>query len=474
MSSSSENNNPKKCERCQTEDVAVICQTCQPFHNFCLRCDSIIHSMKLKTTHVRETILNIPNQKNRPSTSTNNIKTSRNLYSNGNRICCNSAKQIKSLTPDRCHTYNENNFNNNSFNNGLSIRGISNINTKSNNNNCFTKEYVDEINRINEKEKAALKYKLESLQSNMDRLKNNFQNEMNNLQNQVNENYMAKKMIEEKMHQLIEVTLKEKDTKINLITKENNLLKEKTKILEDKIKEKENIINQKNIDHNIQIKNLKNEIDSVKKDNSFIQKRHNDKVSEIVRSNNNNLKNMTERHQKEIQDIYKNSKSKNDQLIQQIQSDLDTIDMLKNKNNNCQQTIEKMKKENHYLLHENIELKKNIDKINNNLNSANNVIDDLKKNIQNLNVENEHLKNDLDYFENTINELKNEIILLNEAYAKKDKDFNYLLVQSEKIRKNFSVNMFNNEELDSKNKELEKENFELKQTIASYNKSIMC
>ena len=105
-------------------------------------------------------------------------------------------------------------------------------------------------------------------------------------------------------------------------------MKKLEKILEDKIKEKENIINQNNIDHNIQIKNLKNELDIIKKDNSFIQKRHNDKVSEMVRSNNNNLKNMTERHQKEIQDIYKNSKSKNDQLIQQVQNDLDTVDML--------------------------------------------------------------------------------------------------------------------------------------------------
>ena len=470
MSFTLNNNNPKKCDRCQTEDVAVICQTCQPFHNFCLRCDSIIHSMKLKTSHVRENILNTKNPQNHPSASTSNIKPlNNNFYSNGNKIYSNSTKQIKSLTPDRCYTHTECNK---SFNNDLNIKSLSNIHTK--NKNCFTKEYVDEINRINEKEKAALKYKLESLQNNMDRLKNNFQNEVKNLQDKVNENYMAKKLIEEKMNKLIDVTIKEKDIKINLLTKENNLLKEKAKILEEKIKEKDNIIDQNNIDYNIHIKNLENEIETIKKDNSFMQKRHNDKVSEMVRTNNNNLKNMTERHQKEIQDIYKNSKSKNDQLIQQVQSDLDTIDMLKNSNNNFQQIIEKMKKENRSLQYENIELKKNIDKVNYNLKSASGVIEELKKNIQNVKMENEHLKNDFDYFEETINELKNEIVLLNEAYAKKDKDFNYLLIQSEKIRKDFSINMFNNEELDNKNKELEKENFELKQTLASYNRSIMC
>ena len=465
--------NPKKCDRCQTEDVAVICQTCQPFHNFCLRCDSIIHSMKLKTSHIRETVplLNIPLPQNRPSASTSNIKSNRrNLYANGNIVSSSSAKQIKSFTPDRCLTQIENN---NSFCSGLNIRGLNN-NIANNNNNCFTKEYVDEINRINEKEKAALKYKLESLQNNMDRLKNNFQNEMKNLQDQVNENYMAKKLLEEKMNKLIEVTLKEKDIKINLITKENNLLKEKTQILEDKIKEKDNIINKNKIDFNNQINNLKDEIDAIKKDNSFIKKRHKDEVSEMMRTNNTNLKNMDERHQKEIEDIYINSKSKNDQLIQQVQNDLDTIDMLKNSNNNFQETIEKMKKENHFLLNENKELKNNLEKVSYNLKTANDNIEELKRNIQNVKEENGHLKNDFDYFEDTINELKNEIVLLNEAYAKKDKDFNYLLVQSEKIRKDFSVNMFNNEELDNKNKELEKENFELKQTIASYSRSVMC
>ena len=54
MSDLNINNRESKCERCQTEDVAIICHTCQPFHNFCHRCDSIIHSMKLKTNHVRE------------------------------------------------------------------------------------------------------------------------------------------------------------------------------------------------------------------------------------------------------------------------------------------------------------------------------------------------------------------------------------------------------------------------------------
>ena len=51
---------------------------------------------------------------------------------------------------------------------------------------------------------------------------------------------------------------------------------------------------------------------------------------------------------------------------------------------------------------------------------------------------------------------------MKETSNKKDKDFDYLLSQSEKIRKEFSENMFNNEELDLKNRKLIKENEELK------------
>ena len=92
--------------------------------------------------------------------------------------------------------------------------------------------------------------------------------------------------------------------------------------------------------------------------------------------------------------------------------------------------------------------------------------------MEKIKIENNNMKSDFDYFENTINGLKNEIVLMNETYAKKDKDFNYLLSQSEKIRKEFSDNMFNNEELDTKNRELMRENEELKRALLSFQESI--
>ena len=46
-----------KCERCQTELADILCQSCEPFHYFCPRCDSIVHSMRVRTSHIRQNII---------------------------------------------------------------------------------------------------------------------------------------------------------------------------------------------------------------------------------------------------------------------------------------------------------------------------------------------------------------------------------------------------------------------------------
>ena len=97
------NNNEKniKCERCQSEEATIICHTCQPFHNFCHRCDSIIHSMKLKTNHIREPYSPSLYFQNAPSTIVPNSQDAQPL---------NNTFQ-KSLTPERQYnrsTLNEN------------------------------------------------------------------------------------------------------------------------------------------------------------------------------------------------------------------------------------------------------------------------------------------------------------------------------------------------------------------------------
>ena len=52
------------------------------------------------------------------------------------------------------------------------------------------------------------------------------------------------------------------------------------------------------------------------------------------------------------------------------------------------------------------------------------------------------MKKDFDYLEKTIDGLKQEINVLKETNTRKDKDFQTLLSQSEKMRKDFSSKMF--------------------------------
>ena len=47
----------EKCERCQIDKASIICHSCQPFQKFCHRCDSIIHSLKIKSNHVRDSLI---------------------------------------------------------------------------------------------------------------------------------------------------------------------------------------------------------------------------------------------------------------------------------------------------------------------------------------------------------------------------------------------------------------------------------
>ena len=61
--------------------------------------------------------------------------------------------------------------------------------------------------------------------------------------------------------------------------------------------------------------------------------------------------------------------------------------------------------------------------------------------------------------------LKKEIINLKELYNKKEQDYNYLFNQSEKIRKDFSNQMFDNEKLDREKRSLIKENELLKNKL---------
>ena len=459
------------CERCQSEPASIQCQSCQPFHLFCQRCDSLIHSMKLKSNHQREPIY---------------LKYLRPLSSNIPIINQNYAtakfynphtenRSYRVVTPKKPSLHESRSAPRN-------IQRINEINTNSNcNKNSFInqtfqetpesygKDYLNEINRIHDKEKAALLYKIDMLENNIERLKLNFQNETKTMEERINNVFNEKKNIEEKLNQLLDVTIKEKDNQINLLLKENDLIKNKNKNLENIVNEKDKNTDRNILEYNTEIEKLKTQIANMTKENTDLHKTHMDKVSEIVKNNDDNMKNLTEQHKKEISEIYFDGKFKNEKLIEQVENDFNTIELLKKDNENLQQIIKKLEHDNHVMMHDNQIFASKFNELTKNLEDSQFLNDSLKKSNDKLTNENNNMKNEIEYFEKTINALKNQVLLLNETYSKKDKDFNYLLEQSEKIRKDFSNNMFNNEKLDLKIRELQKENEQLKKTISQLN-----
>ena len=61
---------------------------------------------------------------------------------------------------------------------------------------------------------------------------------MKSMEERISNIFREKKNVEEKLSQLLDVTIKEKDTQINLLLKENDLIKNKNKDLESIMNEK--------------------------------------------------------------------------------------------------------------------------------------------------------------------------------------------------------------------------------------------
>ena len=466
-----------KCERCQTENANIVCKECQPFHYFCSRCDSIVHSMRVKSSHLRQNISAFINKAlNSPINGDSNYSTAKFGEINKELNLPNSSKRyFRTLTPKKQRVIYNNKLNekeNISLNNEYNVN---NINYPiSNQGKSYSKDYLSEINRIHNKEKEALQYKIDTLENNIERLKLNFQNEIKLMEERMNNILREKKNMEEKYNQIIDMTIKEKDEKIHLLINENNIIKEKIRILEEKGKEKEGFMTNNLNECNNQIENLKNELANARKDNSILHKNHMNKVSEMVKSNNENLQNLKELHKKEVNEIYYDGKLKNEKLIQQVENYINKIDFLNNENQNMKENLEKLENDNKMLIYENQNLKDKITEYSKNLEVSRDLNNNIQKNYEKIKMENSNMKNDFDYYEYTINGLKRELFLMNDTYIKKEKDFNYLLEQSEKIRKDFSQNMFNNEELEYNNRALKKENDDLKKAINSFNENHRC
>jgi hypothetical protein len=205
------------CERCKINEVNFMCIDCKPINFFCTKCDSIVHTLPSKKQHKREfydkDVNKIPINDKQPKVIDYNSEPESNLPKS---VYYNSTK-------------------------------------------VYTREYVNELKNIFEKEKQELIFKNSSLQNNLDRLKNSFGEQVLNLHKHVDDVNLKSnfnmKMLEGENYLKYQFILNEKDTEIEILSKQVEDFKQCNEELMNTIKQNlkqskdEKIMYNQNIDY---------------------------------------------------------------------------------------------------------------------------------------------------------------------------------------------------------------------------------
>ena len=428
--------NTISCERCKNSISTIFCEECKPFHYFCDQCDTAVHELISRKKHHRENLssmdyyanTNTNKNSNHRKTSIDNNSTQYDINTNNiinystSRTFQNSDKKISRETNDK----------------------------------IYSKEYIDEINNLHQKEKEELIDKISSMQNSLNKIKSTLNDEISKIK-------FTQLTTEKEYNDKIDKIKFQYESKINSIQKEtefknkeisnlNRIILEQKKLngelasLIEQLKIKnQNLLNdytllikennlvqkiskQENETLNIKLKETIDSYDNYKKSME-------EKINEIKKENEKNIEKIKLEYDSEINDIKilneKNYKNEMDELQFSLEDKYEKIineiseenNILKQDNlllldriNNIENQIDKNKNE--VLMYEKeledknkkIELlNMNLDKINYIYNEANNIINDLKN-------KNEYLKNIIEEKNKEFFEQEKKVFLLNNEY----------------------------------------------------------
>ena len=346
---------------------------------------------------------------------------------------------------------NDNNYksNNNYFSSTNDITFKKNFSSKN-----YTEEYVNQLNNIHLREKNELLFKIQSLEDSITRLKNSFGEHINEVNKTFEENSKkANRKIEELTDDnLYKKKLEEKNLEIRQLKDEIEKYKQLNNEMIYNLKEKDNekifieekMKNEINLLNN-QIQLLKN--DSLKKDtlnmNNFhdlnkIRNEYEMRISKMKIDNDNKINEVKNENCKQIECAnYELAKLRNENMsLTRQYNDLQRESLLNDKKN--KEEIQSLENELEYIKEEN---NKNIAKLQN---SEKNFINLQSQNIgtmNSLNRQKEELKN----CQNEILVLKSNIDSLresNELLEKKNKELqnDYIQLCSHTENMNFEYN----------------------------------
>ena len=294
--------NTISCERCKNTLSTIFCEECKPFHYFCDQCDTSVHDLVTRKNHHRENLSSIDYYSNQ-NTSTkrsiinNNINNNKYLstksFNNNYNIYENFNKEIN----DNNDNNEESKININTYKTQQKFslnKGHNYLNIKNDDysKKVYSKEYINELNNLHEKEKEELFNKIATLQNTLNRIKSSLNDEISKI----------------KFAQI--TTEKEYNDKIDKIklgyeTKINNLEKEKDY-------------------QNKEILNLNQIINEQKKLNEELSSSF-----EQLKSNYDNLQNQYKLLNKEYSIFQTNSKHENENIQSQLNSTIESFDKYK-------------------------------------------------------------------------------------------------------------------------------------------------
>ena len=493
-------NDNNLCERCKNAPIILICEECSPFHNFCQKCDGIIHQLPSRINHSRkkkfeninnkmlytyninsnsspnlfikqriigEKINNLINNVNEEISKEkeiipNEFQSQNNIYNQYENMIENNNENYVEDEKEENQDYNEISNNNHIYHEGImDNQNIKDINfieipnqnkEEANYKNVFSKEYILELQNIHQKEKSQLLFKISSLENTIDRIKCSFNEQMRQIQQEQNKN---EKEMSSKLSQIKnDFNLKYKNIQTEKVL-EISLLKEKLnkeekeknefKISLEKIQKEYKILQNnsaKNMDEICtDLDLIKNEYDDFRQETDKI-------INKLKNEYENKIKTILEDNENKIIDI-------------SIKHKMELDNMNNNLNLKYENTIQDLKKENSQLKEDNIiliekinEIENYLDKMhteyNNAANGFNNTSNDLNLKISQKTTENDELKK-------RIEESKKELEKIYEQLHQKNDENEKL--KKEMIMLNNSVNNFkkNNEILNENYKKLQKE-----------------
>ncbi len=275
---------PEKCLRCNLNSPSIICEDCYPLIYFCANCDENIHEMKIKKNHKRVLI--------------DNLKLN-----------------VNKLNFDIHHE----NFVNNEF-----LNSIKNILDKEKK-NLLNKSYNTE--KELEKTKSFLEEKYMCIQNKLNDLIGNKDFDMTKIKENLENKF---KMVNE-----------EKESKIEELLENNNVLNEENYQLEQKLnfylKELNDLSNKRNMEENY----YQNKIDNLKQEKENLLKYYEKKLqflNDNINDDKNSFINSCEEKMNNIKNYYKNEKEKN---LKEIKLNEENLKILSEKHRKEQKEIVK-------------------------------------------------------------------------------------------------------------------------------------